>query len=63
MQTFVRHGASRFSPFETDENGNIACMGFIWGIIRAVMVFFAVIVAVLVVVDGTLLGNLLKKKE
>jgi hypothetical protein len=38
-------------------------MGFLWGLLRAVFLFFAVIVAVLVVVDGTLLANLLDKKE
>ena len=38
-------------------------MGFIWGVVRAVMVFFAIVVAVLVVIDGTLLGNLFKKNE
>jgi hypothetical protein len=38
-------------------------MGFFWGLLRAVFMFFAVIVAILVVIDGTLLANLLGKKE
>lgn len=38
-------------------------MGFLWGLVRAVFLFFAVIVALLVVVDGTLLANLLGRKE
>jgi hypothetical protein len=38
-------------------------MGFFWGLLRAVFMFFAVIVAILVVIDGTLLANLLGKKD
>lgn len=38
-------------------------MGFIWGIFRAVMTIFAVVVAVLVVIDGTLFAKLFKKNE
>jgi hypothetical protein len=45
------------------QRGNTCGMGFLWGLLRAVFTFFAVIVAVLVVIDGTLLANLLGKKE
>jgi hypothetical protein len=45
------------------ESGNTGAMGFLWGLLRAVFTFFAVIVAILVVIDGTLLANLLGKKE
>ncbi len=38
-------------------------MGFIWGLFKAVMLVFAVIIAVLIVVDGTLLANLLGKNK
>lgn len=38
-------------------------MGFIWGIFKAVMLVFAVIIAVLIVVDGSLLANLLGKNK
>jgi hypothetical protein len=38
-------------------------MGFLWGLVRAVCLFFAVVVAVLVVIDGTLLANLFGKRE
>lgn len=38
-------------------------MGFIWGILKAVTLVFAVIIAGLVVLDGTLLANLFKKNE
>jgi hypothetical protein len=38
-------------------------MGFLWGFFRAVTLAFAVIIAVLVVVDGSLLANLLGKKN
>jgi hypothetical protein len=38
-------------------------MGFFWGFFKAVMLVFAVIIAVLVVVDGSLLANLLGKKN
>jgi hypothetical protein len=45
------------------KTGNTAGMGIVWGLLRAVFTFFAVIVAILVVIDGTLLANLLGKKE
>jgi hypothetical protein len=38
-------------------------MGFVWGLLRTVLLFFAVIIAALVVIDGSLLANLLGKKE
>jgi hypothetical protein len=38
-------------------------MGFVWGLVRTVFVFFAVVIAALVVIDGTLLANLFGKKE
>ncbi len=38
-------------------------MGFLWGLVRTVFVFFAVIIAALVVVDASLLANLLGKGE
>jgi hypothetical protein len=38
-------------------------MGFLWGLVRTVCLFFAVVVAGLIVVDGSLLANLLAKKE
>jgi hypothetical protein len=38
-------------------------MGFLWGLVKAVTLVFAVIIAVLVVVDGSLLANLLGKKN
>jgi hypothetical protein len=38
-------------------------MGFLWGLLRTVLTFFAVIIAALVIIDGTLLANLLGKKE
>jgi hypothetical protein len=38
-------------------------MGFLWGILKTITLVFAVIIAGLVVLDGTLLANLLKKSE
>jgi hypothetical protein len=38
-------------------------MGLLWAVVRTVLSAFAVIIAVLVVVDGTLLANLLKRKD
>jgi len=38
-------------------------MGFLWGLVRTVFLFFAVIIAALVVLDGALLGNLLNKSD
>lgn len=43
--------------------GNSSTMGFLWGLLRTVCLFFAVIIAALVIIDGTLLANLLGKKE
>jgi hypothetical protein len=43
--------------------GKKARMGFLWGFFKAVTLVFAVIIAVLVVVDGSLLANLLGKKN
>jgi len=36
-------------------------MGFLWAVLRTIMLFFSVVIAALVVIDGTLFGNLLKK--
>ena len=38
-------------------------MGFLWGFFKAVALVFAVIIAVLVVIDGSLLASLLGKKN
>jgi hypothetical protein len=38
-------------------------MGFIWGFFKAVMLVFSVIIAVLIVIDGSLLANLFGKKK
>jgi hypothetical protein len=38
-------------------------MGLLWAIVRTVSLFFAVIIAALVVIDGTLFANLLNKRE
>ena len=38
-------------------------MGLVWGFFKAVVLVFAVIIAVLVVVDGSLLANLLGKNK
>jgi hypothetical protein len=38
-------------------------MGFLWGLVRTVFLFFAVIIAALVVLDGTLLANLFNKSD
>ncbi len=38
-------------------------MGFLWGVVRTIFLFFAVVIAALVVVDGSLLANLLNKKD
>jgi len=38
-------------------------MGMLWGLVRTVMTLFAVLVAVLVVVDGSLLAKLLRKNN
>ncbi len=37
-------------------------MGFLFGIVKAVFVFFAVVIAALVVIDGSLFANLLRKR-
>jgi hypothetical protein len=38
-------------------------MSFIWGVFKAIMLFFSVIIAALVVIDGSLLANLKKKPD
>jgi hypothetical protein len=38
-------------------------MGFLWGLVKAVFVFFAVVIALLVALDGTLLANLRGKGQ
>ena len=38
-------------------------MGFIWGLFKTIFILFAVLIAVLVVIDGSLLANLFGKKE
>lgn len=38
-------------------------MGVLWGLVRAVMLFFAAIIALLVVIDGTLFANLFRKNQ
>jgi hypothetical protein len=38
-------------------------MGFVWGLFKTIVVIFAVIIAALVVIDGSLLANLFGKKE
>jgi hypothetical protein len=43
--------------------GRIAHMGLLWGLVRTVCLVFAVVIAALVVIDGTLLRRLLEKNE
>jgi hypothetical protein len=63
-QTLFRSNAGRANGCcAARKSGNSIVMGFLWGLLRTVFMFFAVIVAVLVVIDGTLLANLLGKKE
>ena len=38
-------------------------MEFVWGLLRTVLLFFAVVIAALVVIDASLLANLFKKTE
>jgi hypothetical protein len=38
-------------------------MGTLWGFIKGVTLFFVTVVAVLVVLDGSLLANLMKKGD
>ena len=38
-------------------------MGFLFGIVRAILTVFAIAIAILVVVDGSLLANLLRKRD
>ena len=38
-------------------------MGLLWGLVRTVVWFFAVIIAALVVLDGSLLANLFSKSD
>jgi hypothetical protein len=45
------------------KSGEEGRMGFLWGFVKAVTLAFAVVIAVLVVVDGSLLANLLGKKN
>jgi fumarate reductase subunit D len=45
------------------KSGKKVGMGILWGLFKAVTLVFAVIIAVLVVIDGSLLANLLGKKN
>ncbi len=45
------------------ERGIRRPMSFVWGVFKAVVLFFAALIAVLVVLDGTLLANLMRKRE
>jgi hypothetical protein len=36
-------------------------MGVLWGLVKAVGLFFAVVIALLVAIDGSLLANLRRK--
>ena len=38
-------------------------MGLLWGVFKGIMLFFSVIIAALVVIDGSLLANLFQKKD
>jgi len=38
-------------------------MGFLFGLVRAIMTVFAIAIAILVVVDGSLLANLFRKRD
>lgn len=38
-------------------------MGFLWGLFRTIVLFFAAVIAALVVIDGTLFANLMKKSD
>lgn len=38
-------------------------MGLLWGAFKGIMLFFSVIIAALVVIDGSLFANLMKKPE
>ena len=38
-------------------------MGVLWGLVKALVLFFVVVVAALVVLDGTLLANLMRKRD
>lgn len=38
-------------------------MGFLFGLLRAIMTVFAVAIAILVVIDGSLLANLFRKRD
>ena len=37
-------------------------LAFMWGLFRIVSLFFAVVISALVILDGTLLANILKKQ-
>jgi hypothetical protein len=38
-------------------------MGLLWGAFKGIMLFFSVVIAALVLIDGSLLANLMKKPE
>ena len=38
-------------------------MGFLWGLLKAVVIVFAVIIGILVIVDASLIGNLFRRRE
>jgi len=38
-------------------------MGLLWGIFKTIMLFFSVVIAALVVIDGSLFANIMKKSE
>ncbi|GEM_PF-1431760 len=38
-------------------------MGFLFGIVRVILTVFTIAIAILVVVDGSLLANLLRKRK
>jgi hypothetical protein len=40
-----------------------AGMGLVWGLIKGMALFFAVIIAALVLIDGSLLANVLGKAK
>jgi hypothetical protein len=38
-------------------------MGVLWSLVKAAILFFVGVVALLVVIDGTLFANLMRKRE
>jgi hypothetical protein len=38
-------------------------MGILWSLVKAIVLILAGVVALLVVIDGTLLANLMRKRE